>query len=203
MERRKESISKPSPLPIDYLNMISEVFATNFDQGLKIFSETRPNPRFEARGEITSNEVVVAVSLVNDHHLATTTVYASCDFDPKASAPSAQDLLEACIDAIGTIFGSLLVPEHPETITLLAEESLSAMENVPFHWTLIESNQYKIYVKLDKANLLLDELADDWLEKHDPQIKEKDLKTQKEVEDLFFTGPKSKKGHGSGSGIIH
>jgi transcription termination factor Rho len=32
MEKRKSSISKPSPLPLDYLRMVSEVFASNFDE---------------------------------------------------------------------------------------------------------------------------------------------------------------------------
>jgi hypothetical protein len=203
MERRKSSVTKPSLLPKDYLQMVSEVFTSHFEAGLKILKKTFPNPKFSAHGEIFSDEVVVAISLISPEHLAATTIYASSDFDPKASSPTVQDLLEACVDGIGTIFGPLLSPEKPEQIEQLGEESLSALENVPFDWTEMESNQRRIFLKIDKSNPEMDAMTDEWLKKNDPDYVESEKSEQKEIENLFFTGPKSGPGSKSGSGITH
>jgi hypothetical protein len=205
MERRKSSITKASPLPSDYISMVTEIFTTHFDAGLKILGESLTSPRFSATGEIFADEILVAVSLVSEGQLSATTVYASTDFDPKASAPTVQDLLGACVDAIGSIFGTLLDPKKPDQIALLAQESLSAMENIPFQWTSMESDQKQVFVKMDKANLEMDALTEEWLAKHDPEHLERQEKELKETEKLFFTGPKSKSPHqgGSGSGVAH
>jgi hypothetical protein len=200
MEKRKSSTTRPSALPIDYLKMVNEVFSSNFDAGLKIYGEILPHPQFEVQGEIFSDEIVLAVSLTNEGQLAATTVYASVDFDPKASAPTVQDLLGACVDAIATVFSGILSPEHPEIIAEVAEGTLSALENVPFHWTKVEANQRELYVKIDRANLSLDSLTDEWLRKNDPNAKERLKEEQEETEKLFITGkpkPSSSGGHGS------
>jgi len=203
MEHRKISQSKPSPLPLDYLKMVTEVFTTNFDAGLKVYSQYRAEPYFEAQGEIASGEIVLAVSLMNKNQLSATTVYASSDFDPKASSPTVQDILEACIDAAGTLFGTLLAPEKPEKIALLADESLSSLENIPFLWTEFESNKKRIFIKLDKSNLTLDNLTDKWLKENDPKLKDQEAEEERETENLFFTGPKPGGKSGTGSGHIH
>ncbi len=203
MERRLTSKTKSSPLPIDYLEMVTEIFSSHFDTGLKLYSEIRPNSHFQAFGEIFSNEIILAVSLICEGHLSATTVYASSNFDPQASAPTAQEILSACVDAIGTIYQPLLDPSHPEMVSHLAEESLSSLENVPFDWTLIEANQKQIYVKIDKSNPTLDGLADHWLRKNDPDLEKLESENQKETEKLFVTGPSKKPTPGGGSGVIH
>ncbi|MEK6704444.1 MAG: hypothetical protein AABZ06_01520, partial [Bdellovibrionota bacterium] len=118
MEKRKpinQSISKPplpSKLPPDYLKMVADVFEKNFDHGLKEYSSQKATPsHFETHGEIYPDEIIISVSLVAKGHLAATTIYASSDFDPKASAPSAEDLLSSCVDAIGSVYIGLLSPE--------------------------------------------------------------------------------------------
>jgi hypothetical protein len=50
---------------------------------------------------------------------------------------------------------------------------------------------------------LLEEQADDWLRKNDPELKRLQEENQKETEKLFVTGPSSKTPRGSGSGGLH
>ncbi len=203
MERRKLSISKPSPLPKDYLKMVAEVFLANFDSGLKIYNQYCPSAFIEAQGEIGSDEIILAVSLMNQGQMTATTVYASSDFDPKASSPSVQDLLSACLDAAGAVFSTLLSPDSPHMITLLAEGSLASLENIPFLWTEIEADTRRIFIKLDKSNITLDTLADEWLEQHDPEFIKEESEKERLTKNLFFTGPKSKGSHDDDSGQIH
>jgi hypothetical protein len=153
MERRKGDKFRSSPLPVDYLKMITEVFTSNFDAGLQILKKhARGELSIEASGAIYATEVVVSVSLLEKGQLAATTVYGSADFDPKASSPTVQDLLAACVDGIGAIYGQLLDPEHPDRIEQLASESLSALENIPFQWTEVPVERHKIFLLVDKAN---------------------------------------------------
>lgn len=193
MERRKTSVTKASPLPVDYLKMVTEVFATNFDSGFKIYEQYCPNAYFEAHGEIASNEVILSVSLMNQGRLAATTVYASADFDAKASSPSVQDVLAACLDGAGAVFATLLAPENPEMIERLSDESLNFIENIPFEWTEIEADKRRIFVKVDKSNPSLDQIAESWLKKHDPSLKKQQIDDELATENLFITGPNSKK----------
>ena len=192
MERRKHTVSKATPLPSDYTKMVFDVFTSHFEEGLKAFEKLKPNTQFEVHGEIYGDEVLLGVSLVTEGQLAASTVLASSDFDPKASAPGIQDLLSACVDAIAAVYGTLLVADKPERLAQLADDSLSALEDVPFEWTSVESNKRQIFVRIDKSNPKMDAMADDWLSKHDPEAKEKESKDQKATEALFFTGPKKK-----------
>ena len=204
MENRKTSQSKPSPLPADYLKMVTEVFHAHFDAALKIYEQTRPHSHFRVRGAVCSNEIWIAVSLVSEGKLSAANVYASCDFDPKASAPTAQELLSACVDSIGTVFGTLLDETHPETIALLAEDSSTILDHVPTVWAPMEANQREIFIRFDRVNPLLEGLADEWLNKNDPELAELENETENEVKKLFITGPRrgdSFGGAGSGSGI--
>ena len=53
-------------------------------------AKTRKNPSFKAGGKIYPDEIVLAVSVVYEDHVAATTVYASMDFDSKARRKSSQ-----------------------------------------------------------------------------------------------------------------
>lgn len=201
IEKRKQTVSKSSPLPADYLSMVEEIFTANFDAGVKALDEMTNAPhRFLARGEVFADEVVIAVSLLCEGQLAATTVQASADFDPKASSPTVEDLLGACVDAAGALFGTLLSAENPERLAQVADQSLAALEDVPFQWAQVTVENRKVYLKIDKSNPLLDEMTDEWLSKHDPKFKERLKEEQEETEKLFVTGPK--KGD-KGPGTIH
>lgn len=189
MERRKLTFSKASPLPLDYIRMVESVFVRHFDQELELYREIKPKSQFEARGEIYSDEVIVAVSLTTENVLAATTVHGSVDFDPKASAPTVEELLSACIDAIAAAFSAVLVPENLQAV---AEETLAPLEEAPFEWTKTPSNQIAVWVRMDKSNPKFDAVADQWLAKHDPQYQEKLQEEQQATEDLFVTGNKAK-----------
>ena len=209
MERRKGDTLRSSPLPVDYLQMIREVFATNFDEGLaklKTFRESQGGSAditFEATGAVYPDELLVSVSVIEKDQLAATTVHASADFDPKASSPTIQDLLGLCVDAIGTIFAQLLDPANEEKLEALNSESLASLDDIPFHWTETTVEKRKIFLKVDKSNPRLDQLADDWLNKNDPDFEERQKAEQAETEKLFVTGPSSKSPRGSGSGSLH
>lgn len=199
-QRRTKSGEKKadSPLPSDFLKLICDVFTKNFDSGLKALAKVKAGPRFEVNGRIFADEVVLCVSLTHKNQLAATSVYASCDFDPKASSPTVQDLLNACVDAIGGVFLELLNDKTKAKLESLADESLSALENVPFEWTATEVDHRQVYVKIDKANPKLDEMADSWLRTNDPDLSKLEAETQRETEKLFVTGPRRKDGNGSG-----
>jgi hypothetical protein len=194
MERRKtETKHGASPLPSDYLKMVSEVFTTNFDDALKALEKlTQNEPSFEASGAVYPNEAVLSVTLIVGEQLSSTTVHASSDYDPKASAPTIQDILGVLVDGIAGVFQPLLDPENHDTLASLVSSSASALENVPFEWSKLEVEHRKIYVKIDKSNPKLENLADEWLKKNDPLVSQEIEEEEKETENLFVTGPKTK-----------
>ena len=114
------------------------------------------------------------------------------DFDPKANLPTAQDLLNVCVDAIAGVFQGLLDPKNKERLEQLTSESLSALEDVPFEWTAVDIEKRKVFVRLDKSNPTLDAMADDWLAKNDPEFKKKEDSEHSETEKLFVTGDSSR-----------
>jgi hypothetical protein len=183
---------KSAPLPNDYLQMVEQVFASNFDAGLKALAKLKAKSRFEAGGAVYPNEVILSVSLLQEGKLSATTAHASADFDPKASSPTVEDLLAACVDAVGSLFQLLLNPKQKDRIEAIASESLASLEDIPFQWTKVEVDNRKIFLKVDKSNLSLDKAADDWLAKNDPEAIAETEEEQRETEDLFFTGPKKK-----------
>jgi hypothetical protein len=206
MERRRGKLNvKWSPMPVDYLKLVCEVFTTNFDEGLKKLKQFQPSKSwFEATGRIYPEEIVLAVSLMHDKKLAATTVYASTDFDPKASSPTIQDLLAACVDATGGVWGSVLDPKDLARLEQLADESMSALEDVPFEWTAIQVDKFRVFLKMDKSNPLLDQAADEWLAKNDPGLKKLEEETERETEKLFVTGKRAKgNGDDEGGGTVH
>lgn len=194
MENRKGSNFRSSFLPIDYLRLVGEVFNTNFDAGLQALAkQTEARAWFEASGQVFADEVVLCVSLFQENKLSATSVYGSADFDPKANAPTLEDILKSCVDAIGGLFEQLLDPTKPEALEKLADDSLSALEEVPFLWTPVQSERRQIFLKIDKANPLLDQMADDWLAKNDPELQKQEEKEDQETQDLFFTAERTKK----------
>jgi hypothetical protein len=193
MERRKKSPGKSSAVPADYAKMVCEVFTSNFDSGLKKLTKLKGGKaRFEVNGQIYLDEVVLAVSLLIGKELAATTVYASMDYDPRASVPTIQDLLSACVDAIGTVFAPLLSGEKKGQLEKVAEQSLGALDGVPFDWTAVAVERHKVFVKIDKSNPNLDRMADDWLSQNDPDQKLAADEEHAETEKLFVTGPSAK-----------
>lgn len=185
MEKRKPSPSKSSALPLDYLKMVQEVFSTHFEAGLKILAQTAKKPKFKASGAIFAEEVLLSVSVLAEDRMACVTVHASSDFDPTASSPTAETLLAACVDALASLYSELLSPDHPEKIALLADHSLSSLENVPFMWTAMDVNKRKIFLKIDKSNPDLEQMADEWLEKNDPENQARIDAENEEGEEFF------------------
>jgi hypothetical protein len=190
IEKRKPSHTRPSDLPKAFLGMVTEIFSTNFDAGLKGLQKLAKKPfQFEAHGSVLAEEIVLAIALTHTGEMTATTVYASMDFDPKASCPTIQDLLNVCVDAIGSVYGELLAPKALEN---LMDPSLSALQNVPFEWTKVEIENSRVYLKVDRANPRLDQLADEWLKKNDPDLKRLEEENEEAMEDLFITGAPSK-----------
>lgn len=198
-ERRKSKPGireKASPLPPDYLKMVTEVFTSNFSEGMAMLAKHAGDPRIEATGAIYPEELILSVSIIHEGQLAATTAHASVDFDARASSPTIQDLLGLCVDALGSVYGEILDPSKPDRIEQVADHSLSAMENIPFEWMSVKVEKREIFVKVDKSNPKLDDLADNWLAKHDPNFVEELEEEERETEKLFVTGPKGGKASG-------
>jgi len=173
--------------------MVNEVFTTNFDAGLAAFSKLKGRPTyFAATGEVFADEIVLSVSLHVQDELAATTVHSSTDFDPKASSPTAQDLLASCVDAIGTVFDRLMDTAEKGCIERLAQESLAVLEDVPFEWSQVEIERRKIWLKIDRSNPSVDQLTDEWIAKNDPDFQKHVEEEEAKTQDLFVTGPKSR-----------
>lgn len=207
METRKNSakpttrLSKSAELPVDYTRVVREVYTTNFDEGLQKLAELqavdasgkKPISRFEVRGAIFGDEIVISVSLLTEEQIAGTTVHASVDFDPKASSPTAQDLLNVCVDAVGSIFATLLDAEKTETVEKIASGSLAAFNEVPLEWTKVEFDGRRVWLMVDRSNPTLDEMTDRWLAENDPQLHAEEDEYEEETKDLFMTGKNPKK----------
>ncbi len=166
-----------------------EVFTTNFIEGLKLVSMIQKSKnQFEVRGAIFSDEIVMGVSLVAEGQIAATTIYCSVDFDPLASSPTAQDVLNVCVDAIGSLYATLLDPKNPSRLEQMAAGTLSSIAEIPFEWTKIEFDDKRVWMLVDKSNPKLDELADNWLAKNDPAFREEEDEYEDETAELFVTG---------------
>jgi hypothetical protein len=206
MESRKHNLktssrlSQSSDLPAAYVKSVRDVFATNFSDGLKALAKhQKAKSSFEVRGGIFIDEIVLAISLVTEAQIAATTIHCSVDFDPKASSPTAQDLLNICVDAVGSLFATMLDPTKPETIEQLAAGTLAAFEEIPLEWAKVDFEGRRVYLLVDKSNPTLDEMADQWLKKNDPLAREEEEEYEEDTKDLFVTGAKARKGSGSGS----
>jgi hypothetical protein len=185
--RRKGTDSRSSALPTDYLKMVEEVFTTNFSEQVSTLA-LEPAPTFVSGGEVYADEIVVRVALVQEGRLAGTTAHASSDFDPKASSPKIEDLLSLCVDALGEVFGGLF-----ETPSALLSGSMGEVEGLPLEWTQVDVSKRKIFVRVDKSNPVLDDAADAWLAKHDPEHARGVKESDQAAEELFVLPPKQGK----------
>jgi len=184
-ERRKSTGGRSSELPSDYLRMTEEVFTSNFSDALEKCGKSPPS-QFSAGGDIYSDEVIVRMSLLQDKKLAGISVYASSDFDPKASAPTIETLLSLCVDALGQVFqGVFDWAEKEGQFSQLLEANLVDLDDLPLVWTPIEVEKRKTFVRVDKANPVLDQAADDWLAKNDPELKKQSQKEEQDAAGLF------------------
>lgn len=186
MESRKSDRQKPNLLPPDFLKMVCEVSTTAFAEFLKEAEAQGQSLHFECNGAIFKEELILSLSLCQKDRLGATTVSISSDFDPKASAPKAEDLLALCVDAAGEVLQTIV--EHPKNRESLLDASLSAFEDIPFEWTPMEIQKRRLYVKVDRSNPKLDLLADDWLQEHDPLLQAEAQKEEEETKSLFITG---------------
>jgi hypothetical protein len=160
--------------------MVDEVFKTNFDAELKtILKAEKSKAHFTTSGSIYPDEVMICVSLIQEKKLSAISIYASCDFDSKASVPTVQDLLSAGVDAIGSLFSQLLDPKKPE-----------ALENANIEWSELQIENVRVWVRVDRANPEIDQQADDWLAKNDPEHLARLLEEEEEISELFVTGPR-------------
>jgi hypothetical protein len=190
LEARKQTPSPASPLPLDYLKMVSDVFTRHFESALQTYCSILPGSSFEAQGAVSSEEIWLSLSLVTPGQLSANTLSVSVDFDPKASAPTASDLLEVCVDSLQTALTPVL--ETPEKVKLLAEDSAQVLEDFPPHWTPLKGAPRTVYLLWNRSNPLLDRATDQWLAQNDPEYAQKEAETQKQTQELFFTGPKDR-----------
>jgi hypothetical protein len=215
LERRKASkttLSEPASggLPVDYLKLVEETMSSALEGGLKLVQKSYPEARFFARGAIFPDEVVMAVTLSQGkQNLSASTIYASADYNPETDKPSLLDTLAACIDSIGGLFEHFLEESAPDRVEQLLQSSMSALEEAPFEWTLVDTVQTHkvvVYVKMDKSNPELDDLAEDWLKKNDPEFQKKsEIKDEgklNEAEQFLEERLEALKNAGKGSGNI-
>ncbi len=200
MENRKQkvaSITRVTPaadLPVDYIRMTEDVLTTHFKEHVsKLEKKSKQNWSWKVSGKIYGDEIVFSASLINEKRLSATTAYASADFDPKASSPTAEELLAVCVDAVGGLFDSLFGGTGEKSqLDAFLDDSLSAFERAPFEWTEVEFEKRRIYLKLDKANPSLEQAAEEWLRANDPDLASQEAQWEAESEGLFVKGPKKK-----------
>jgi hypothetical protein len=197
LEKRKHVVgqgvagNKSTDLPHDFRKMVREVFATQFDETLQAIKKHRgEEAEFEIFGAIFADEIRLTACLSSDGHGLPTSVHASADFDPKASSPTAEDIIGACVDGVGSIFQQLTEDLTKERIDELFGTLDDLGKDVPFEWTKADINKLRIYFRVDKANPGLDQAAEDWLAKNDPRYQERLEEEAEETEALFIRGPK-------------
>ncbi|MBU6153913.1 MAG: hypothetical protein KGP28_06385 [Bdellovibrionales bacterium] len=186
-ERRNQAPAKPSSpgseLPVDFLKLIEETMTQALEPGLLEVRKIHPESSFKAQGAIFSDEILLSITLNHGPLvLSATTVHGSVDYNPNAEKPAVNDLLALILDSLGSLFQFYLDPEFPERITQITDASLGALEEAPFEWTplrLDEGQKTPVHVKIDKANPLLDTLAEDWLKKNDPNYENISAKQSK------------------------
>jgi len=188
-----QAAAKAAELPVDYLKMVAEVFAANFDPALEVIRKMKRKPELAASGAIFPDEILLTLTLHCDGDLAATSAHASADFDPKASAPTAEQLLADCVDALGGVLGNLLDPAKPDLIERLVDEPLSALENVPFEWTAVTVNKRRVHVRVDKTNPKLDKLTDDWLRENDPEERAREERERETAEEKIVVPKRPEK----------
>ena len=187
MESRKISSISPISLPLDYLKIVEDTVSEKFSVELALYRELRPDAFFKVKGEFFLEEVLLAISLMSEKTLSATTVYASTDYQSSDREEILQEKLNLMVDIIGATFEQLFSEKEPKVaVEKLAKPTLAELEDVALEW--VKAGTTEIYTRVDKANILLDQIAEDWLAKHDPEWAEEIVRAQKESEKLFFTG---------------
>jgi hypothetical protein len=172
--------AKPGDLPLDFLKLVEETMEQALQPGLQAIRKIHAESKFQARGAIFGDEVLLSISLTHGTEvLSATTVHASVDYQPGQEKPSLQELLALCVDSIGQVFQFYLDPAQPERVAQIAESSLGALEEAPFEWTPMQTRKDQstpVHVKIDKSNPLLDQMAEEWLKKNDPDYSKSEQK---------------------------
>lgn len=208
-EKRKKPTqltnSKSSPLPVDYLKLVTETLGQALEKGLVELRKIHPVCEFSADGALFGDEVLLAITLSHgEQTVAATTVFSSADYVPGAEKPTLETVLGACVDAAASVFDYYLDPTRPERIAQIADRSLGALEDAPFDWTQAAG----AWVKIDKSNPKLEQAAEEWLAKNDPEY-QKRLENQDVTElgeseeflnDRLEAIKKAKNGQGGGPG---
>lgn len=204
-EKRKKPTqltdSKSSPLPVDYLRLVTETLTQALEPGLQAIRKVHPVSEFSAEGALFGDEALVVVTLSHGpSNVAATTVHASADYVPGAEKPGLEATLAACVDAAASVFEYYLDPTQPERIAQIADQSLGALEEAPFEWTQTGG----AWVKIDKSNPRLEAAAEEWLAKNDPDYQKREEREQEESEDFLNERleaiKKAKSGQGGGPG---
>jgi hypothetical protein len=192
--------SKSSPLPADYLKLVTETLTQAMEKGLVELRKTHPVSEFHVDGTLFGDEALVVVTLSHgEHNVVATTVHSSADYNPAAEKPGLEATLAACVDAAASVFEYYLDPTQPARIAQIADRSLGALEDAPFDWTKTGG----AWVKLDKSNPQLEAAAEEWLAKNDPDYQARLEREQQEaaqfLNDRLEAIQKAKTGQG-GSG---
>ncbi|MEW6058109.1 MAG: hypothetical protein AB1540_16000 [Bdellovibrionota bacterium] len=164
MDRRKDTTTKSTRIPRDYLKLIEDIFNKNFSKFL--IKEKAGSESFVASGEIYPDEVLVAVSLKNPKNLRMTTCYASIDYPPpqlklesgKPAAPSASGVeicVNSCVDGIASFFATFFDEGRPVDYDVEYRQNWTAVE--------IEKKVF-VYLRINRDNPELEAQADALLE---------------------------------------
>lgn len=198
LNRRKLTSFKSSPLPADYLRMVTGVIINNFEAEMKSLKQhLGVSPEPSATGEVFPDEVLLSVSLVFPKQLKAVTVHASCDYDPMASSPKIDEVLGLCLDAAGGLLSGLLSAgaESKENAETLRSGNLDDLGTQPLEWAPLDIDKKRVFARVDRINPALDQAADAWLRANDPEYAAQEEEEQAETRKLFKTGPGSGK-HG-------
>ena len=167
MQRRQEPMQageRPVALPPDYLALVRQVFEDTFRDSLERLAPSGAPPRFLTGGGLYSSELVLWVSLVVPGQPAATTVHASADFDVATDLPTdAEERLAACVDALGTVFQTLL-GEGAER--KLRAGALAGVRLMPPSWQEVKAKGRRLHVQVDASHPELEAMTDAFLAKH-------------------------------------
>lgn len=175
-EKRKHEIGKgefpavkATSLPKDYLKLVGEIFAENFKPNLEALGKIVSPPRVRVHGNLYPDEIVLSVSIIFEKQMAGLTLHASTDFDPKATSPKAEDLLAVCMDTLGDAFATLFDAGDVTALKALVLEKSDENHPLPIQWSEVENGKRRLYIKFDRSNPELEQMAEDWLNANDPE----------------------------------
>ena len=81
------------------------------------------------------------------------------------------------IESQSILFDQILNPANPEDFDKIFDASLGALENIPYDWSPVEVDRYKVYLKLDRSNPNIEKMTEEWLNQNDPARKNRREKT--------------------------